>query len=195
MAWDDAVYVAAFDAEAGVVASLATAAQKVLWFNESQARLLKYKPTTADITWLAADRSVALPTDFVELQKLVTTIGNEPQPWRVLGKTLVLDSSDGAGAAGGGRLYYWAEWPLLVIGGADSQVSNAQDYACLHYALSRFFRRLSSNRMYYKRYATLVGQNAVSVSDLQQESDRYYQDFLEARDDSQPIPPAFFFEG
>lgn len=192
--WTDTTYHANFDAVVGATLSgLSTAAQELLWFNEGQSRLNKYRPRTQDITWALADRSVNLASDFVSLQKLVTTSGNIAQPWRVFGQTLVLDDSDGASEAGGGRVYYWAEWPEMTAA-VDSSLPLALDYACLYYAVSRFYKLLSSNRAYYKRYATQVGANAVSMSDLQQEADRYYQDFLDAREDHRPEPPAFFFE-
>lgn len=194
MAWTSANYILSFDAEAGAVASLATTAQKILWFNEGQARLLKYSPLTDDITWLAADRSVALNSDFVEMQKIIFAAGVSHEPWRVFGQTLVTDDPGGASAAGSARVYYWADWPVLTNGGSSS-LNAAHDYACLYYALHRFYKLLSSNRFYYKRYATLVGANVVTASDLQQEADRYYQDFLDSREDNHPVPPAFYFEG
>ena len=46
----------------------------------------------------------------------------------------------------------------------------------------------------YTRYSTLLGQNAVSMADLQQEYERYYQDFIDSREDVEPKPPAYFYE-
>lgn len=193
MTWIQADFVTAFDTEAADVAALATTAQKTQWFNEGQGRLMRWRPMTADKTWAAADRTIALPSDFVQLDKLVLDTGSVYEdPWRVFGANLVLENSDGAMAAGSARLYYWAAWPALS-GSQASLLTQSLDYACMYYALSRFYKRLSSNRAYYKRYATLVGQNAVSMTDLQQESDRYYQDYLDARDDEAPTPPAFAY--
>jgi hypothetical protein len=194
MSWTDDAMVTAFDAEAGAVSTLATAAQKILWWNEGQARLGYYKPITEDITWAAGDRDVALPVGFISLDKLVVDDGDIPQPWRVFGANLVLDDPTGASEAGGARLFYWGEFTEMTEATTASDLTRAQDYACLYYALSRFFKRLSSNRAYYKRYATLVGANAVTQTDLQQEADRYYQDFLDSRDDIKPLPPAFAYE-
>jgi hypothetical protein len=72
-------------------------------------------------------------------------------------------------------------------------ISHRLDYACLYYALHRFFRKLASNRVQYKRYSTLLGANAVSVADLQQESDRLLQDYFDARADDAPQHPAGFY--
>lgn len=191
--WSDTDFVTSFDAEAGDIATLATAAQKVLWFNEGQARLGRYKPKVSDFTWSAAARDEALPADFVQMDKIVLDNGVTENRWRVFGSNLVIEDPDGAIAAGSARLYYWASWPAMVISGQDSELNLVGDYACLYYALSRFYRKLASNRAYYKRYSTLVGANAVSVADLQNEAAGYYQDYVDARDDLEPLPTAFFF--
>ncbi len=194
MAWSRASYETAFDAEAGDIVSLATQALKIIWFNEGQARLLKRRMTYTDLTWAAAARSVALPTDFVQLDKLVWNDGSTEEPWRVWGETLVLDDYAGASGAGGARCFYWAEFTEMVTGTTATDLNISMDYACLYFALHRFYKRLASNRAYYKRYSTLAGGNAVSMGDLQNEADRYYQDFLDAREDVEPNPPAYFYD-
>jgi len=191
--WSDDTYITAFDAEAGDIASLATSAQKIIWFNEGQARLTRLKPSFEDVVWAADDRDVPLPSDFVRLDKIVPDADSSLEPWRVWGSSLVLDDPDGASYDGSARVYYWADWSEMTTSTTATELTLAQDYACLYYALSRFYRKLSSNRAYYKRYATLVAQNAVSMTDLQQEADRYYQDFLESREDLVPDPPASFY--
>lgn len=194
MAYSDTDLQTNFDAEAGDVASIATAAQKRLWFNEGQARLLRFHAQNADLTWAAGDRSVSLPAGFVQLDKLVYDDSSRPEPFRVFGSELVIDHPDGACAAGGARLYFWAEWPQLTAV-VNSSLSAIGDTACLYYALHRFYRLLASNRSYYKRYATLVGANAVTVGELQAEADRYYQDFIDSRADLEPLPAAAFYGG
>lgn len=194
MTWSDDTYITAFDAEAGDIATLGTSAQKIIWFNEGQARLLRRKPTYADVTWIAGDRSVTIvASGFVQLDKIVFTDDTTIEPWRVWGKTLILDDPDGATAAGGARVYYWGEFTEMTTATTATDLNLSQDYACLYYALHRFYKKLSSNRAYYKRYATMVGQNAVTMTDLQQEADRYYNDFLDARSDLEPDAPAFFY--
>ncbi len=196
MSWTEVAFVEAFDSEAAAVASLANSTEKIQWFNEGQARLGFYKPIVSDITWLAADRTVALPAGFVSLDKIVAGDGFRPQPWRVFGSNLVMDDPEGASEAGGARIYYWGDFTQMVLSSLEvTELTRAQDYACMYYALSRFYKQLSSNRAYYKRYATLVGQNAVTQTDLAQEADRYYQDFIDSRDDFKPLPPAFAYEG
>jgi hypothetical protein len=194
VAWSDDDYILSFDAEASDIATLATAAQKILWFNEGQTRLNRYAGRYADVTWAAIDRSVPLPSDFISLDKIVPSSGSHAESWRVFGNFLVIDDPLGPGEDGGARVYYWAEWTPMTTATTATELSLAQDYSCLYYALSRFYKKIASNRAFYKRYATLVGQNAVSMTDLQQEADRYYQDFLESRADLPPDPPAYFYD-
>lgn len=194
MPWSDDTYILSFDAEAGDISTLATAAQKILWFNEAQSRLIRLKASYDDVTWAASDRSIPLPGDFVKFDKFIPDEDSSLEAWRVWGNFLILDDPEGSEQGGTGRVYYWASWTPMTTATTATDLTAAQDYACLYYALSRFYRKLSSNRAYYKRYATLVGQNAISMTDLQQEADRYYQDFLDSRSDLEPDPPSFFYE-
>lgn len=193
MAWSDDDFITAFDSEAGDISGLAVASQKIQWFNEGQSRLLRRKPAWIDVTWAATDRSIPLPADFVTLDRFIPDDGSAEYPWRVWGNFLLLDDPNGAASLGTGRVFYWAEWTPMTGATVATDLPILHDYACLYYALSRFYRRLSSNRAYYKRYATLVGANAVTMTDLQQEADRYYQDFLDAREDVEPDPGTPFF--
>ena len=193
MAWSDDDYTTAFDTEAGDISTLATAAQKIQWFNEGQERLLRRKRDFTDITWSAAARSVDLPADFVSLAAIVFDTTSSIEPWRVWGQQFITSDPDGASGDGSARVYYYSEFAAMTTATTATELSKAQDYACMYYALHRFYKKLASNRAFYKRYATLVGQNAVSLSDLQQESDRYYQDFLDSREDLEPEAPAYFY--
>ena len=82
MSWSDDLYIVSFDAEAGDIASLATSAQKILWFNEAQARLLRLKPTYVDATWTAGDRSCADLTGIRKLDRITYNDGTTPEAWR-----------------------------------------------------------------------------------------------------------------
>jgi hypothetical protein len=195
MAWSDDTYIAAFDAVVGSdLGALATAGQKIIWYNEGQARLLQRKATSQDITWTSGDRSKALHATFIQLDKIVFDDDSTVQPWRVWGRTLVIDDPNGVSADGGARVYFWGEFAEMTTSTTATETTIAQDYAILNYCLSRFYRKLASNRAFYKRYATLVGQNAVSQTDLAQEAQAYYNDFLDARGDLEPDPPAFFYD-
>ncbi len=197
MAWTQANFLLSINAELGDISgtTLATDAQKTLWFNEGAARLRKQRPMTSDLTWAADARSVTLPVDFMSMEKLQWATDTTPEDWQLFGSgitaTLVHDDPDGASGAGGARLYYWATWPDLSAL-QSSVFESISDYACMYFALHSFYKRLAANRAYYKRYATLVGSNAVTMSDLQSESDRYLTDFLDAREDQNPLPPSHF---
>jgi hypothetical protein len=194
MTWSDDTYITAFDAEAGDISTLATSGQKIIWFNEGLSRLGKRKPTHADITWIAGDRSVVIAASgFVQVEKIVWDEDTAIEPWRVWGNQLIIDDPNGAVGDGGARIYYWGEYTEMTAATTATELDISGDHACMYYALGRFYRKLSSNRAYYKRYATMVGANAVSMTDLQQEADRYYNDFLDARADLEPEPPAFFY--
>lgn len=195
MAWSQATLVTNFDAEAGDIATLASTAQKTLWFNEGMHRLGMFRPrVSATLTWSAGDTSEALPSDFAQIERLVYDSAVVPQEWVVFDLALRIHDPDGASSDGTATLYYWAYFPD-VSGSQDSLLSPEQDIACLYYSLYRFYRRLASNRNYYKRYATMVGANAVQVQDLQAEADRYYQDYLDSRGDQVPKPPVGFYRG
>jgi hypothetical protein len=195
MSMDGTTIAAAFNEEAGDAASLAVNTEIWRWFSEGQARLGRYVETSTTLTWAAAANVVALPAGFSSISSLDYDSGVTDQPFRVFGKQLVIDEPGGTSAAGTARLYYWAERAVVDASGDVTAGSLQEDYACIYYALHRFYRKLASNRVQYKRYSTLLGANAVTVSDLQNESDRLLQDFVDARADLPPLQPASFFKG
>jgi hypothetical protein len=194
MAWSDTTFHANFASAVGAtLAGLSDTAQELLWFNEGQARLGFYLPLVDTLTWVETDTEIDLPTDFVQLRKIIFDTGISHQSWYVFGQKLVIDHPDGATQDGTGRIQYWASWPELSSS-VDSLLSLSLDYACLSYAQFKFYKLLSSNRAFYKRYASQVGTNAVSMTDLQQEADRHYTDYLDQREDYRPEAPALAFE-
>jgi hypothetical protein len=193
MSWSQADYGEAFDAETGEASVLVDRSMRILWYNEGQARLVRKKAGHVDLTWAAGTRDVAIAPDFLQLDKIIWNKDTSPQPFRVWGDSLLIEDPSGASSAGGARILYWAEFSPMVVTTAATETTPTEDFACLYYALSRFYRRLASNRSIYTRYSTLLGQNAVSMSDLQQEYERYYQDFIDSREDVEPKPPAYFY--
>lgn len=194
MVWSQADFVTSFDAQAGDVASLATTAQKTLWFNEGMHRLGHFRPRkdATGLSWTAADTTHALPSDFALIERIVYDDGVTAEEWQVFGTDLYIFDEDGATSTGTAALYYWAYFPDMS-GSQASLLSYEQDFACLYYALYRFYRLLASNRSYYKRYATMVGANAIQAGDLQAEADRYLQDYMDSRNDQVPKPPVGFY--
>jgi hypothetical protein len=145
------------------------------------------------VSWAKGARTIFTAGTFLQLDKIVWNDGTTPESFRVWGDSLIIEDANGAVGSGGARLYYWAEFTPMAVDTAATETTPTEDYACLYYALSRFYRRLASNRSIYTRYSTLLGQNAVSMSDLQQEYERYYQDFVDSREDVEPKPPAYFY--
>jgi hypothetical protein len=191
--WSQAAYGEAFDAETGEASCLVDRAMRIVWYNEGQARLVRKKASYVDVTWAAGDREVAVSPTFLQLDKIVWDTDTISESFRVWGNSLIIEDPAGAAADGGARIYYWAEFTPMVAGTTATETTSTEDFACLYYALSRFYRRVASNRSIYTRYSTLLGQNAVSMADLQQEYERYYQDFIDSREDVEPKPPAYFY--
>lgn len=194
--WSAEDMIEAFDASVPLLVDLATDEEKVQWFNQGQARFRR--PTTMEIEWSQGDREIILPNDFLAVDKLLPDEGVTPQPWNVFGRRLVLDDPDGASADGTARLHYWGEFPEIALDPAvDSEMTTAQDNACLSFALARFYRKLASNRLLYTRYSTLVGQNGLSTRALQREGDRHFERFLDEEQDAtlHLAAPAYYYEG
>ena len=194
MSWSQADYAASFDAEAGEAAGLVDRDMRIRWYNEGQARLVRKKASIFDLTWNAGDSITDSIPGFLQLDKIVWLTDVVPQSFRVWGDSLIIESSEGATATGAATIYYWAEFSPMEPGTDATETTQTEDFACLYYALARFYRRLASSRSIYTRYSTLLGQNAVSMADLQQEYERYYQDFIDSREDVEPKPPAYFYE-
>jgi hypothetical protein len=186
----------AFDDEAGDASVLATLAQVRGWFNQGQSRLDRKKLARLAFTWNAAAAAPAtgpVAATILQLEDLRYDAGKTRQPWALI-PTLGLRilEPDVTTAAGSGVLYYRTDWADLIGGGA-SEMPRIGDTACIYYALHRFFRRVGSNRAQYKRYATLLGANAISEGDLQQMSESYFNDFLTTQADWPLEPPASFY--
>lgn len=172
----------AFDEELGDSAGLFTLNETTRWFNDGQARLEWYRPQMSTLSWTAGALTVALPADFALADKLVLNSGVADEGWEQHGTTLHHPDSTGASAAGQGRLFYWAYWPD-VDGANPSLMPRGADAACIYYAISRAYAKLSGSRAYYKRYATMLGANAVGMEDLRRLADEAYEDFVEAKAD------------
>lgn len=121
MSWTVAQYVAQFDALASGAAPLATEAEKILWFNEGQTKLTRFKQMVATVAFVADADTAALPSDFHHLDKLIMEQGSNWQPFFVFGDPPVLrvNDSDGFSESGNVIVYYWAYWDEMVAGGAE----------------------------------------------------------------------------
>lgn len=177
--------------ELGDAADLTDSDEILLWFNQGQARLQRYLEKYIDIEWEMDDKLLQLPEDFVSVHRMVFDTGCE-EGWVVFGKYFVIEDQYGATRDGTGRLLYYADWPH-VNDAQDCLLDQSELAACIQYAMHRFYRKLVSNRVQYRRYATLLGANAIGPEDLMAESERLLQDYLDARADQQTLPPTSYY--
>jgi hypothetical protein len=185
---------AAVSEEVGTdLAGLLPAGAVERWVNEGRTRIDFLDSKTGEITWAALDADVDLPSDLLHLSRVqpdtATGTIDDYERW---GQKLVFVDSDGAGAGGTARVWYKAYYPTITDDD-DSLLPEEGDRALVSYALYRFFRLLTANRSIYRRYATIAGQNAVQIEDLQDEATRHYDDFLAAQETLPAEEPAFFF--
>lgn len=187
--------VSAFNAELGdAAAALTDDAVKARWFNEGQARLEWYTHDVLALTWAAGDVFVPFGEAIVGVVEVLYPEGAQETRWRPAQGGLVIEDYDGAQYAGDCKVLARAYWPEV----SDSQASllpRVGDAACLAYALHRFFRRAAADRSVFERYATLTGENGVTIDDLGDLADDHYRDFLDLRNDLPVEPPAPYFGG
>lgn len=161
------------------------------WLLHARLRLGVYQPQTETVSWEANDDSIPLPAGFVSFDKLIVYTGDLPAHDEVSGELVFRCPST---ASGTGRIYYSRLFPLADD--TDAPGSAAQDRACLafvSYALSRFFRRLASSRVDYKRYSTVTGQAGLEAADLQSLADDHRNDFEAFRSELSLSPGASFY--
>lgn len=191
---DQQFFLDALTEEVGDLSELVAPLEVARWINEGRTRVAFLDHKTGAITWDAGDLTVDLPTDLVQFSELRGRDTLNLGPYKLWGNKLVLDTEEGAPAAGSATVLYRAYYPEIDYG-VPSELPAEGNRALLCYALYRFFKKLCSSRSNYRRYSTLVGQNAVGIEDLQAEADRHYDDFADAAGALPPEPPATFFTG
>ncbi len=164
------------------------------WLNIGVGRLPALYRLSTSFSWLANDGSIVLPSDFVKLDRLTVSTGRLPAH-TIWGGSLVF--YDPATAAGSGTLFYCGYFPGVSASVASSLPPAGED-AIVSYALFRFYRKLASSRADFRRYTAITGQAGLEVADLDAVSERYRQDFLDARADLEEIelsePTGFYGE-
>lgn len=167
------------------------AAAEAAWFNEGQARLQWYKHDVLEVDWLEGDVQVTFDVPVVEVIEVLYGEDNRERRWQPVRGGLQLEDYDGAEADGDAKVIvkrYWTE----VDGSTSSELGPDGDSVCISYCLYKFFRRLAADRSVYQRYATLMGENGVSIDDLSDLADDHYRDYLDGRADL-PAEPAVVF--
>lgn len=188
-----AEFEADFASEVGVLSTLVVAGEVERWINEGRTRIRFLDKKVGTITWNAGDVDVDLPSDLIQLSRIQ---GDDKvylgrfERWGL--KLYLADDVDGATDAGTAKVFYQAYYPVISSSAASTGPEEF-DRGLLSYALFRFFKKLSSNRVDYKRYSTIVGQNAVHIDDLQAEADRHYSDFADASEVLPPDEPVSYY--
>lgn len=195
--WELSEFEAGFRAEVGDdLMELTKPSDISRWVNEGQAKLRYYREQAAAVTWAALDETIAVPSDFHHIEKLVPDDGVYVAPFHAWGSTIRFDRPDVV-EAGSGKLWYWGKWPTIT-GSQASLLPEIGDQAVLSYALYRFFKRLASSRADFRLYASLRQANGVTIEDLDALSERHLGDFEEGRDvlvDDELLKPEFYFQG
>lgn len=164
-----------------------------IWINDGQNKLEYLSYSTTTLTWLTGATSVALPTDLEQMGDLYPSYDLPTVPkFRQWGLTLIFTDDQGAMEDGNARLLYRSR-PTRITEDDDSTLPPAGDNACICYAVSRAWKRIASDRVVYRRYSTITGQNNVTSQDLDAIAERYYNDFLDAKDDLPLSPPSTFW--
>lgn len=166
--------------------------------NEGQARLEPdvLREQSAAISWVDFAATAALPADFHSVQSFVPDTASRYVnigPYDIWADTLRFRDSQCV-RAWAGTLLYRAHYPAITADQACLLPLAAAD-GLISYALYKAFRRLAAGRAEYKKYSTLVGGNAVSVSELEQTAQLHLQDFEDARKAGTHLPaPSFFYD-
>ena len=162
------------------------------WVNQAKDLLGVHAALSTDLSWDAGATTVDLPDDFLRVASFICS--TEVPAHRVWGRTLVILSASGAPRAGSATLLYHGYFPAIT-GSAVSQLTDVANYACVSYALYRFFKRLASSRSDYRKYATLTGSNGVDLDELDGLSERHYADFEAVKGELEVPEPVAFYEG
>jgi hypothetical protein len=167
------------------LAPLATNTLLDAWLQEGRVKLGARAELTHTFEWGAGDTTAAGPASVagLEVDRFEWPNDVSEETIRVWNGDLDF-GPDGATVAGSVVMYYRGLLPVIPEAGADAGAVDEQiGRAVVSYALSRFYGKLASNRLFYKRYATTVGANAVSVDDLIETSSNYADEFSVLRDE------------
>jgi hypothetical protein len=162
------------------------------WVNQGKDQLGARYGKTVDKTWIAADPSFDLPTDFGVLDRIVPLADSALPIGRIFGGKYWFDDPDGASEAGSCRVFYWTQYPDIT----DTQSFLGQpteQQAVLSWVLYRFYTYLASSRAAYRRYSTLAGQSVLSVEDLKALANDHLTEFADALGASELRAGSTFF--
>jgi hypothetical protein len=181
-----------FDEIPAELRSVVVPGELARWLNEGRTRLGYYLQKETDLTWVSADRTVALPTDYFRFTELTPDVGTVLPKMRIHGPTIYFIHSDGAASDGTARLLYLARVPVI----SDSQVSlltEEGEQAIISFARYRFYSKIAASRSDYRRYSTLLGANAVAMEELDALAAGYLADFQSGQETLPTEEPVTFY--
>lgn len=143
-----------------------------MWFEQGRIRLGPYAEKVKDLYWASGDLSLDLPPDCVDLARVDVSEGVLPayDKW-----ALKLRFRTSANEGGVATAYYTGYFD--PPGDTRDPRLDKAHLACVSYALSRFFRKLSASRSDYRRYSTITGQNGIEAADLRDLADDHERQF------------------
>lgn len=118
-----------------------------------------------------------LPSDFIRLNKFFRNANSaDLEPFELHGNLMAF--YERTTALFSGRIAYSASWPAITEDQECILPPVAAD-GLIAYALYRCYKRIASNRVDYRRYSTMVG-NQASVADIDALSQSYLDEWADA---------------
>ena len=153
------------------------------WLNQARIKIGPVARRSAALYWEADDTVIDLPRNCYSISRIVVDSGYSLPPYDEWGQVLALrQPATGNGSA---TVFYTGYFDPVSTENpqADDPTQDAVGLACVSYALSRFFRKLASSRVDYRRYSTLTGQSGIEAADLRDLADDHLADFESAKND------------
>lgn len=171
---------AALRDQLGDAADLVRDDQLDRWFNRGRQRLGLFDLKSAALSWADGATSVALPTDCVDVERLLPVSPLRLLPTHILRRASVEFLDPSSVTAGSATLFYRAEFPD-VTSVQPSTMPRLADEAAISFAIARFYERIAGTRADFRRYTAVTGQSGVDVQDLLDLANRHDADFADAR--------------
>lgn len=134
-----------------------------------------------DLSWAAADSSVALPADLVDVVRIETDDADVLPAHRPWAGRLIFEEPTEV-EAGSVRLLYAARWSPLAAAGTTTVPRRAQA-AIVAYGACRYCRWVLNDRATWNRFNLQTNQNQTQPQDILQMADVHRREFEAIRDE------------
>ncbi len=152
------------------------------YLNEGQRRLGWYSEGYSTLTWDAGDVDVALPANFAEITQIEVDSGVQIGRHVFWGTNLYFTEPGGSTGSGTARIFYLAHVSDLSADADSTVLPELGDAALVAFACYRAYHRIASSRALYTRYSTVTQTNGVELQDITLLADRYYTEYVDAKD-------------